>query len=262
MVISLTTRKHVGSQRTGSNPSAWASPAKDVSLLFDLMPDFVSEEEAAHFETLEEGSEEALRRDAWELTVALARCFRFPRLDSSNENKINRHTLKKSLGRRSKAFTEAIAHGSRHFEPNPSNTAVLAPPGYGEQSFLSVSGTETVFSLQTWRDWLEGDTEGGDNADDDGQENGGGAATRVRGGASRRRRTGSRGFWRPTLPFSSLIGWWSRSGKCTGFRQGRKDFGVLLPLSVEEAAPPKWTNPSAGLCSGLSTSSTRRGSRF
>ncbi|CAN0420404.1 unnamed protein product [Ectocarpus sp. 12 AP-2014] len=183
MVISLTTRKHVGSQRTDCNLWALASPAKDVSLLFDLMPDFVSEEEAAHFETLGEGSEEALRRDARELTVALARCFRFPRLDSSNDNKINRHTLKKSLGRRSKDFTEAIAHGSRHFEPNPSNTAVLAPPGYGEQPFLSVSGTEMVLSLQTWRDWLEGDTEGGDNADDDGQENGaGGGSTNAGGG--------------------------------------------------------------------------------
>ncbi|CAM9375790.1 unnamed protein product [Ectocarpus sp. 12 AP-2014] len=152
MVTSLTTRKHVGSQRTDCNPSALASPAKDVSLLFDLMPDFVSKEEAAHFETLGEGSEKALRRDARELTVALARCFRLPRLDSSTDNKINRQTLKKSLGRRSKAFTEAIAHGSRHFEPDSSNTAVLPPPGYGEQPFLSVSGTETVFSLHTRRD--------------------------------------------------------------------------------------------------------------
>ncbi|CAM9916870.1 unnamed protein product [Ectocarpus sp. 12 AP-2014] len=147
MVISLTTRKHVGSQRMDCNPSALASPAKDVPLLFDLMPDFVSEAEAAHLETLGEASEEALRMDARELTVALVRCFRFPRLDSSNDNKINRQTLKKSLGRRSKAFTEAIAHGSRHFEPNPSNTAVLAPLGYGEQPFLSVSGTETIFLL-------------------------------------------------------------------------------------------------------------------
>ncbi|CBN79659.1 hypothetical protein Esi_0321_0018 [Ectocarpus siliculosus] len=183
MVISLTTRKHIDSQRTDPNPSALASPAKDVSLLFDLMPDFVSEEEAARFETLEEGSGEGLRRDARELTLVLARCFRLPRLDSSSENKINRQTLKRSFGRRVTAFKEAIAHGSRHFEPNPSNTAVLAPPGYGEQPFLSVSGTETVFSLQTWRDWLGGETEAGDNADDDGQEKvAGGGNQGARGG--------------------------------------------------------------------------------
>ncbi|CAM9361158.1 unnamed protein product, partial [Ectocarpus sp. 8 AP-2014] len=150
------------------------------------MPDFVSEEEAARFETLGEGSEEGLRRDARELTLVLARCFRLPRLDSSSENKINRQTLKRSLGRRVTAFTEAIAHGSRHFEPNPSNTTVLAPPGYGEQPFLSVSGTETVFSLQTWRDWLGGETEDGDNADDDGQEKGAGGGNHGAGGGKQK----------------------------------------------------------------------------
>ncbi|CAB1105851.1 unnamed protein product [Ectocarpus sp. CCAP 1310/34] len=80
-------------QRTDLNPSALGSPADDVTLLFDLMPDFVSEEEAARFETLGEGSEEGLRRDARERTLVLARCFRLPRVDSATENKITRQTL-------------------------------------------------------------------------------------------------------------------------------------------------------------------------
>lgn len=150
MVMSLLTRENILSHGPDTDP---APPAKDVSLLFHLLDTFVSEEEMARFKEGGEASRTALRDGARDLIPALAGCFGLPPLDSP-KNKVNRILLKKSLQRRIAAFKEAMSAGRRPVEENPSNTTVLAPSGYRQQPFLSLSGTETVFSHQTWRDWV------------------------------------------------------------------------------------------------------------
>ncbi|CAN0216844.1 unnamed protein product [Ectocarpus sp. 6 AP-2014] len=152
MVMSLLTRQHLPRREQSSTK---AHPAQDVQLLANVMTDLVSEEETTYFEKCGEGTRGELRSAVKRLTPVLARSFGLPALDSSN-NKINRTKLKKSVARRSKAYNDACTSGRTLSEDmNPSNTTVSVVNGYANKPFLSISGSEAMFSDETWNDWLE-----------------------------------------------------------------------------------------------------------
>ncbi|CAM9326519.1 unnamed protein product [Ectocarpus fasciculatus] len=152
MVVSLLTRRHLPRREQSATK---AHPAQDVQLLTNVMTDFVSEEETTYFGKCGEGTRDELRSAVKRLTPVLARFFGLPALDSNN-NKINRTKLKKSVARRSKAFNDAFTSGQTPAEEiNPSNTSMLVVNGFANKPFLSISGSEAIFSDETWNDWLE-----------------------------------------------------------------------------------------------------------